>query len=52
MTIEELQFRLAELADGGMDAEQDHIKADKLLLKYINDDKVTTYFKKIKKWYA
>lgn len=52
MKIEELRSQLAELADGGMDKEGDHIDADKLLLKYINDKTVTRYFKKIKKWYA
>jgi len=52
MKIEELRSQLAELADGGMDNETDHIVADKLLLKYIGDKKVTAYFKKIRKWYA
>jgi len=52
MTIEELRSQLAELADGGMDEETDHIKADKLLLKFINDKRATAYFKKIRKWYA
>ncbi len=52
MKIEELQFKLAELADGGMDKEADHIQADKLLLKYINDKQVTSNFNRIGKWYA
>lgn len=52
MTIEELRFQLAELADGGMDAKADHIEADRLLLKFIGDTKVTMYFIKIEKWYA
>lgn len=52
MTIEELRGELAELADGGMDAVTDHIEADKLLLRFINDKEVTMWFKKIRKWYS
>lgn len=35
-----------------VDEESNHIKADELLLRYINDDRVTQEFDKIKKWYA
>ena len=52
MDIYELRSQLAELADGGMDKEGDHIEADKLLLEYIDDKTVTKYFRKISKWYA
>ena len=52
MTIEELRSILGELCDGGMDTEGDHIEADKALLKYINDLKVTRLFNKLKKWYG
>ena len=48
----ELVNVLSELADGGQDEEADHIEADKALLEYINDKKVTKYFQKIKKWYS
>ena len=52
MDKQELINELSELADGGMDAETDHIRADKLLLKYINDKDITKWFKKIRKQYA
>jgi hypothetical protein len=52
MNKQELINELSELADGGMDKEVDHIKADKLLLKYINDKDITKWFKKIQKRYA
>lgn len=35
-----------------VDEESNHIKADELLLRYINDERVTQEFDKIKKWYA
>lgn len=35
-----------------VDEESNHIKADELLLRYINDDRVTQEFDKIEKWYA
>lgn len=35
-----------------VDEENNHVKADKLLLRYINDDRVTQEFDKIKKWYS
>lgn len=34
------------------DEECDHIKADELLLQYINDENVTKAFESINKWYA
>ena len=43
---------LSELADGGIDAVEDHIEADKALLKYINDPAITKWYRKIRKWYA
>ena len=52
MTKQELINILSELADGGIEQENDHIKADKALLKYINDPRITRWYKKIKKWYA
>ena len=52
LTIEELRSQLAELADGGGDPESDHQNADRLLLKYIKEKRVSYYFHKIKKWYA
>ena len=41
---------LQESGDGGYAGR--HAKADQLLLDYINDEKVTEAFNKIKKWYA
>lgn len=41
---------LAEMSDG--DEEVAHIKADKLLLNFINDKKVTDAFESIERWYA
>lgn len=35
-----------------VDKEGNHIKADELLLRYINDDRVTQEFNKIEKWYS
>ncbi len=34
------------------DSEKDHIIADELLLRYINDKDVTKYYDRIGKWYA
>lgn len=34
------------------DYENDHVDADDLLLKYINDNEVTDLFNSIFKWYA
>lgn len=38
--------------DSCTDPEEYHCMADNLLLQYINDDKVTKTYAKIKKWYA
>lgn len=37
---------------GSSDFEEDHIRADRLLLEYINDDDVSDAFEAIEKWYA
>jgi hypothetical protein len=34
------------------DIESGHIRADNLLLEYINDKEVTEAFKSLSKWYA
>ena len=34
------------------DSERDHIKADQLLLAYINDPEITEVFDAIEKWYS
>ena len=52
MDMRELRAKLAKLASGDIDSEGDHIKADKLLLKYIGDRIVTKHFRKIDKWYS
>ncbi len=55
MKKEELLKELAKeetYNDGTMDIEKTHIKADELLLKFINDPEVTEVFNKICKWYA
>lgn len=53
MTIEELreEMRQVNLKFGG-DPEVCHIELDKLLLKYIGDEKATTLFNESRKWYA
>ena len=52
MTIEELRDKLRSIVDKGDDPEGDHIDADRLLLKYINDRRVTKLFRSIHKWYC
>ncbi|MEK7208519.1 MAG: hypothetical protein AAB699_03180 [Patescibacteria group bacterium] len=61
MTKEELVKRLLELAESakgwkwnkdGESPEGAHVKADKALLEYIGDEKVTKAFDSIDKWYA
>jgi hypothetical protein len=52
MTKQELITELNKIAKMSGDIEVDHIKADDLLLKYINDNEVTTAFNNILKWYA
>lgn len=34
------------------DIELAHLRADRLLIRYIDDDKVTEMFNKVKRWYA
>lgn len=50
MTPEELVEKLKEFQ--GNEPESEHSKADRLLLEYIGDDKVTDAFNAIHKWYA
>jgi len=63
MTKKELIAELAEMGVGKCrdaclysqdkgDPEEDHVAADNLLLKFINDKKVTAAFKAITKWYS
>lgn len=49
MTKEEL---IAKLQDLQGDTESNHVEADALLLKFINDPEITKAFCKIDKWYA
>lgn len=51
MTIEELIERLRSW-HGPQDEEVAHGAADRLLLEYINDPRVTEAFEAIEKWYA
>lgn len=51
MTKEELIEKLKDLQDGD-DTENLHIKADDLLLEFINDPAISEEYKKIDKWYA
>ena len=45
--------KISELQESGDgDYEYHHAKADQLLLDYINNEKITEAFNKIKKWYA
>ena len=54
MTKPELLKRLDDLYKGGYyDPEEAHIKADQLLLEFINDKEVTKAYDRIDiKWYA
>ena len=49
MTKEELAEALKALDS---DPEDKHFEADRLLLAFINDARVTAAFKGIRKWYA
>ena len=51
MNIKQLKILLS-LIDPKWDEEENHHKADRFLLEYINDSEVTTLFDNIKKWYA
>ena len=46
---EEIIKKLQELRG---DEEEQHIKADQLLLEYINDVDISRAFEEIKKWYS
>ena len=53
MTKDELLEQLREMhheRDG--DYEINHLKADRLLLEYINDPEITAAFDDVGKWYA
>lgn len=50
MNIYELIEELDKLKED--DPETAHINADRLLLKFINDNRVTKAFDKIEKWYS
>lgn len=53
MDIKTLIEQLKELATNpDFDPEEDHIKADDLLLEFIDNADVTENFKAIEKWYA
>lgn len=38
--------------DNNGDEEENHQEADKLLLKFINEEEITKAFNDIRKWYA
>jgi hypothetical protein len=50
--IEELEKASKITFRGHIDPEAAHIKADELLLEYINDPEITEAFNKIERWYA
>ena len=52
ITLDQLIAKLHNLATTGNSEAFDHIEADQLLLKYINDEQVTKEFEAINKWYA
>jgi hypothetical protein len=54
MSIEELREKLRALLEDREDAdtENDHVRADDLLLDYINDAEVSEAFNALEKWYA
>ncbi len=52
MDREELIKKLKELATKNRDEESDHVKADELLLQFIDDQEIADAFRSIKKWYA
>lgn len=51
MSREELLRELRALEDEP-DEERAHVKADELLLKYIDDEEISEAFDEINKWYA
>jgi len=54
MDKEEAIKKLREIAkrQGEMPSEEEHIKADSILLKLIDDEEVEEAYKSVKKWYA
>lgn len=50
MAVEELIEELKKLAND--DPEENHLEADELLLKFINNEEVAKAFNDIKKWYS
>lgn len=50
MSKEELLEELREASE--YEDEFAHMRADELLLRYIDDEEITKAFKAIKKWYA
>lgn len=54
MTKKQLLARLKQLLNpiDNHDVEYVHVKADQLLIDYINDPKVTKLYSSIPKWYA
>ena len=53
MTTEEAIAALKAIKqNGGDDLEEDHVKADDILLSLIGDDRVRAAFDAIDKWYA
>lgn len=52
MTVEELLDKLKQIPQGDGNEEELHIEADKALLEYINDERVTAAFRAIPKWYS
>lgn len=51
MTKEELLVELKKYNNDG-DIEDNHMNADSLLLKFINDEDIRKAYDKIHKWYA
>lgn len=51
MTKEELIAALQALVEDSP-GEENHMEADSLLLKYINDPEITEVYDAISKWYA
>ena len=51
MNIKQLKEQLKSI-DSSDTQYTNHIRADELLLEYINDQEVTDLFNKIEKWYA
>lgn len=52
MTRTELAEALAAIDDGHLAEERCHLRADRLLLEYIDDPAVTAAFEKVPRWYS